>query len=69
LTLVDFVDPGRTRIVVARETAFLRSMAERGDMTVLYEPFCNLKKFGLPFIPRALAWEPGQRPEWRRSAR
>jgi hypothetical protein len=44
-------------------------MAERGDMTVLYEPFCNLKKFGLPFIPRALAWEPGQRPEWRRSAR
>jgi hypothetical protein len=24
---------------------------------------------GLPFIPRALAWEPGERPEWRRSAR
>jgi hypothetical protein len=24
---------------------------------------------GLPFIPRALTWEPGQRPEWRRSAR
>ena len=24
---------------------------------------------GLPFIPRALAWEPGDRPEWRRSAR
>lgn len=24
---------------------------------------------GLPFIPRALKWEPGERPEWRRSAR
>ncbi|MDT0444018.1 sulfotransferase-like domain-containing protein [Streptomyces johnsoniae] len=24
---------------------------------------------GLPFIPRALSWEPGERPEWRRSAR
>ena len=24
---------------------------------------------GLPFIPRALTWEPGERPEWRRSAR
>jgi hypothetical protein len=24
---------------------------------------------GLPFNPRALAWEPGGRPEWRRSAR
>jgi Sulfotransferase domain len=30
----------------ARSTAFLRSMAERGDMTVLHEPFYNLKKFG-----------------------
>lgn len=24
---------------------------------------------GLPFSPRALTWEPGERPEWRRSAR
>jgi hypothetical protein len=24
---------------------------------------------GLPFIPRALRWEPGERSEWRRSAR
>ena len=24
---------------------------------------------GLPFVPSALAWEPGERPEWRRSAR
>jgi hypothetical protein len=24
---------------------------------------------GLPFIPNALTWEPGERPEWRRSAR
>ena len=24
---------------------------------------------GLPFDPRALTWEPGERPEWRRSAR
>jgi hypothetical protein len=24
---------------------------------------------GLPYIPQALTWEPGERPEWRRSAR
>jgi hypothetical protein len=24
---------------------------------------------GLPFIPQALTWEPGERPEWRRTAR
>jgi len=24
---------------------------------------------GLPFLPRALTWEPGERPEWRRTAR
>lgn len=24
---------------------------------------------GLPFLPRAITWEPGERPEWRRSAR
>ena len=24
---------------------------------------------GLPFNPQALTWEPGERPEWRRSAR
>jgi hypothetical protein len=24
---------------------------------------------GLPFIPQALNWEPGERPEWRRTAR
>jgi hypothetical protein len=24
---------------------------------------------GLPFNPRALSWEPGERPEWHRSAR
>ncbi len=24
---------------------------------------------GLPFVPRALTWEPGERPVWRRSAR
>lgn len=24
---------------------------------------------GLPFLPEALTWEPGDRPEWRRSAR
>jgi hypothetical protein len=30
----------------ARSTAFFRSMAERGDVTVLHEPFCNLKDYG-----------------------
>ena len=29
-----------------RSTAFFRSMAERGDMTVLHEPFCKLRDFG-----------------------
>jgi hypothetical protein len=30
----------------ARSTAFFRSMVERGDMTVLHEPFCNLRDHG-----------------------
>ncbi len=29
-----------------RSTAFFRSMIERGDMTVLHEPFCNLRDYG-----------------------
>jgi sulfotransferase family protein len=29
-----------------RSTAFFRSIAERGDMTVLHEPFCKLRDFG-----------------------
>ena len=30
----------------ARSTAFFRSMAERGDLFALHEPFCNLVNFG-----------------------
>lgn len=30
----------------ARSTAFFRSMAERGDLTVLHEPFCNIQDHG-----------------------
>ena len=30
----------------ARSTAFFRSMAERGDMTLLHEPFSNLRDYG-----------------------
>ena len=30
----------------ARSTAFFRSMAQRGDLTVLHEPFCNLNDYG-----------------------
>lgn len=30
----------------SRSTAFFRSMAERGDLTALHEPFCNLKDHG-----------------------
>jgi hypothetical protein len=30
----------------ARSTAFFRSVAERGDMTVLHEPFSNLRDYG-----------------------
>jgi hypothetical protein len=30
----------------ARSTAFFRSIVERGDMTVLHEPFSNLKDYG-----------------------
>lgn len=48
----------------ARSTAFLRSMVERGDMTVLHEPFCNLRDYGTTDVaartfdtPRSLlAW-------------
>jgi len=29
-----------------RSTAFVRSIVERGDMTVLHEPFCNLRDYG-----------------------
>jgi sulfotransferase family protein len=29
-----------------RSTVFFRSMAERGDMTMLHEPFCNLRDYG-----------------------
>ena len=30
----------------ARSTAFFRSVAERGDVTVLHEPFSNLRDYG-----------------------
>jgi hypothetical protein len=30
-----------------RSTVLFRSMAERGDMTVLHEPFCNLRDYGV----------------------
>src|ERR1700761_8659307 len=30
----------------SRSTAFFRSMAERGDMTVVHEPFSNLRDYG-----------------------
>lgn len=30
----------------ARSTAFFRSISERGDLTVLHEPFCNLRDYG-----------------------
>ena len=29
-----------------RSTVFFRSIAERGDLTVLHEPFCNLRDYG-----------------------
>jgi hypothetical protein len=29
-----------------RSSAFVRSIVERGDMTVLHEPFCKLRDFG-----------------------
>jgi len=30
----------------SRSTAFFRSIAQRGDLTVLHEPFCNLNDYG-----------------------
>jgi hypothetical protein len=54
-------------------------MAERGEMIVLHEPFCNLRDYGQADAGARtfdsplslLAWlrEPGERPEWHRSAR
>ena len=47
-----------------RSTAFIRSIVERGDMTVLHEPFCNLRDYGETDVgartfdsaPSLLAW-------------
>jgi len=47
-----------------RSTAFFRSMAERGDMTMLHEPFCNIRDHGetdagartFDSAPSLLAW-------------
>jgi Sulfotransferase domain len=52
----------------ARSTAFFRSMVERGDMTVLHEPFSNLKDYGQTSVDgqafsspaTLLAWLSGQ---------
>jgi len=61
---------GRTFASALSLLAWLRD--ETQDMRVFlkdHPPTACVRAFGLPFIPQALTWEPGERPEWRRSAR
>jgi len=61
----------------SRSTAFFRMMAERGDFTVVHEPFSYLAEFGYTDVagervtsaPGALTWAPADRPEWQPSRR
>ena len=55
------VDAGGMRPVVVDSD----DLVDRPEATMA--AYCQA--VGLPFIPGALAWEPGQRPEWRRTAR
>jgi sulfotransferase family protein len=77
------LDPGMTIAGIGLETLCEVQTAVReagGDASVVIDsddlvarPEATLAAYcaavGLPFIPRALTWEPGERPEWRRSAR
>jgi hypothetical protein len=56
----------------AATNAAYRSMAERGDLAVLHEPFCNLKNYGetdaggrtFDSAPQLLAWLRGEAHDW-----
>jgi hypothetical protein len=52
--------PGHPPLVIDSD-----DLVDRPDATMA--AYCA--EVGLPFIPEALTWEPGDRPEWRRSAR
>jgi Sulfotransferase domain len=53
-------DVGGTAVVIDSDDLMARPAAT-------IAAYCEA--VGLPFIRRALVWEPGERPEWRRSAR
>ena len=53
-------DAGGTAVVIDSDDLVVRPAATMAA-------YCAA--VGLPFIPRALKWEPGERREWRRSAR
>ncbi|HET9973671.1 MAG TPA: hypothetical protein VFQ68_35945 [Streptosporangiaceae bacterium] len=75
--------PGLTGDAIGLERLFEVEAAAReagGDASVVIDsddpvarPAATMAAYcaavGLPFVPRALTWEPGERPEWRRSAR
>src|SRR5580693_1326681 len=50
----------------ARSTAFFRSMAERGDMTVLHEPFSNLRDYGQTDVEGRMFDSPASLLAWLR---
>jgi hypothetical protein len=50
----------------ARSTAFLRSMAERGDMTQLHEPFSNLRDYGQTDVDGRVFGSPASLLAWLR---
>ena len=50
----------------ARSTAFFRSMAERGDMTLLHEPFSNLRDYGQTDVDGRVFHSPASLLAWLR---
>lgn len=52
------------RTVAGRPPLVLRAERLLADPAAVVEAFCSYT--GLPFLPEALAWEAGDRPEWRR---
>jgi Sulfotransferase domain len=50
--------------VTGRKPLVIRAERLLGEPAAVVEEYCSA--VGLPFLPQALSWEPGDRPEWRR---
>lgn len=55
------------RSITGREPLVLRAERLTGEPAKAVAEYCE--HVGLPFLPRALRWRPGKRPEWRRTRR